>query len=55
MEQKEYKSINKPVRKKDAMQLLLGRPVYTDDITPGNALVVPTPTLLSRKSTLPQP
>ena len=40
MEQKEYKSINKPVRKKDAMQLLLGRPVYTDDITPGNALVV---------------
>ena len=40
MEQKEYNSINKPVRKKDAMQLLLGRPVYTDDITPGNALVV---------------
>ncbi len=40
MEQKEYKSINKPVRKKDAMQLLLGRPVYTDDITPGSALVV---------------
>ena len=40
MEQKEYKSINKPVRKKDAMQLLLGRPVYTDDITPGNAMVV---------------
>ena len=40
MEQKEYKSINKPIRKKDAMQLLLGKPVYTDDITPGNALVV---------------
>lgn len=40
MEQKEYKSINKPVRKKDAMQLLLGKPVYMDDITPGHALTV---------------
>ena len=40
MEHKEYKSINKPVRKKDAMQLLLGKPVYTDDITPNQALVV---------------
>lgn len=40
MEQKEYKSVNKSVRKKDAMQLLLGKPVYTDDITPDDALVV---------------
>lgn len=40
MEQKEYKSINKPVRKKDAMQLLLGKPVYMDDITPDHALIV---------------
>ena len=40
MEHKEYKSINKPVRKKDAMQLLLGKPVYTDDVTPKDALVV---------------
>ena len=40
MEHKEYKSINKPVRKKDAMQLLLGKPVYTDDITGRDALVV---------------
>ncbi len=40
MEHKEYKSINKPVRKKDAMQLLLGKPVYTDDIPPNQALVV---------------
>ena len=31
--QKEYKSINKSVRKKDAMQLLTGKPVYTDDVT----------------------
>ncbi len=40
MEHKDYKSINKPVRKKDAMQLLLGKPVYTDDLTPAHALVV---------------
>ena len=40
MEQKEYKSVNKSVRKKDAMQLLLGKAVYMDDITPDNALVV---------------
>ena len=38
--QKEYKSINKSVRKKDAMQLLTGKPVYTDDVTPSDALVV---------------
>ena len=40
MEHKEYKSINKSVRKKDSMQLLLGKPVYTDDVTPRDALVV---------------
>lgn len=40
MEHKEYHAINKSVRKKDAMQLLLGKPVYTEDITPINALVV---------------
>ena len=40
MEHKEYKSINKSVRKKDAMQLLLGKPVYTDDVIPDDALVV---------------
>ena len=40
MEHKEYKSIHKSVRKKDSMQLLLGKPVYTDDVTPDNALVV---------------
>ena len=40
MEHKEYKSINKSVRKKDAMQLLLGKPVYTDDVTPKEPLVV---------------
>lgn len=40
MEHREYKSINKSVRKKDAMQLLLGKPVYMDDITSSQALVV---------------
>ena len=40
MEHKEYKSINKSVRKKDSMQLLTGKPVYTDDITPDDALIV---------------
>ena len=40
MEHKEYKSINKSVRKKDSMQLLLGKPVYTNDVTAGDALVV---------------
>jgi CO/xanthine dehydrogenase Mo-binding subunit len=40
MEHKEYKSINKAVRKKDSMQLLLGKPTYVDDITPQDALVV---------------
>lgn len=40
MEHREYKSINKSVRKKDAMQLLLGKPVYMDDITSNQALVV---------------
>lgn len=39
MEHKNYNAIHKSVRKKDSMQLLLGKTVYTDDIT-GPALVV---------------
>ena len=34
------KQVNKAVRKKDAMALLTGKPVYTDDIAPKDALVV---------------
>ena len=34
------KYVNQPVRKKDAMQLVTGQPVYTDDIAPDNCLVV---------------
>lgn len=34
------KIVNKPLRKKDAMQLVTGQPVYMDDIAPANCLVV---------------
>ena len=40
MEHKNYNSINKSVRKKDSMQLLLGKPVYVEDVVPNDALVV---------------
>ena len=40
MEQKTYKTVGKSFRKKDSMQLLTGKPVYVDDVTPQNALVV---------------
>ena len=40
MENREYKTVGKSFRKKDSMQLLTGKPVYVDDITPRNALVV---------------
>lgn len=34
------KYVNKPVRKKDAMQLVTGQPVYMDDIAPKDCLIV---------------
>lgn len=34
------KYVNTPVRKKDAMALVTGQPVYTDDIAPENCLIV---------------
>ena len=34
------REVNKAVRKKDAMELLLGKPVYTDDIALKDCLVV---------------
>lgn len=40
MKQKNYKYVGKSFRKKDSMQLLLGKPTYVDDITPDDALVV---------------
>ena len=36
----EFKTVGKPIRKKDAMSLLLGKPVYLDDVTPQNCLTV---------------
>ena len=35
-----YKHISKPVRKKDAMSLLLGKPAYVEDVTPDDCLIV---------------
>ncbi len=32
--------VNKPVRKKDAMALVTGKPVYTDDLAPKDCLIV---------------
>ncbi|MDO4486822.1 MAG: molybdopterin-dependent oxidoreductase [Bacillota bacterium] len=40
MQKKEFKTVGKGIRKKDSMQLLLGKPVYLDDITPSECLVV---------------
>lgn len=34
------KVVNTPVRKKDAMALVTGKPVYTDDLAPADCLVV---------------
>ena len=40
MENKTFKTVGHPVRKKDAMSFLLGMPVYTDDITSSDCLTV---------------
>ena len=40
MNDREYRTVGKSYRKKDSMQLLLGKPVYVDDITPKDVLVV---------------
>ena len=34
------KVVNKPLRKKDAMQLVTGQPVYMDDVIPEGCLCV---------------
>lgn len=34
------KTVNQPVRKKDAMQLVTGQPVYMDDVVPQDCLIV---------------
>ena len=40
MEEKKYSAISQPVRKKDAMALLCGKPVFTDDVVPSDCLIV---------------
>ena len=40
MSDRNFRIITKPIRKKDAMQLLTGQAVYVDDITPSDCLVV---------------
>lgn len=40
MEEKKFSVVNKPIRKKDAMALLCGKPVYLDDIVPSDCLIV---------------
>ena len=34
------KTVNQPIRKKDAMQLVTGQPVYMDDVIPQDCLIV---------------
>lgn len=34
------RTVNQPIRKKDAMQLLTGQPVYVNDVAPENCLIV---------------
>ena len=34
------KYVNQSLRKKDAMQLVTGQPVYTDDLAPKDCLIV---------------
>ncbi len=50
MAQQDWSTVGKPVRKKDAMALLLGKPAYLDDLTPKDCLVVKV--LRSRRAAL---
>ena len=40
MEHTKHRYVGQPIVKKDAKALLSGKPVYTDDLAPENALVV---------------
>jgi len=40
MKNSEFRNVSHSVRKKDALQLLLGKPVYTADVIPDNTLIV---------------
>lgn len=38
--EKSFKQVNKAIVKKDAMNLLLGKPAYVEDVTPADCLIV---------------
>lgn len=38
--EKSFKQVNKAIVKKDAMNLLLGKPAYVEDVTPSDCLIV---------------
>ena len=40
MQEKEYQTVGKSFRKKDSAQLLLGKPVYVEDVVNQNAIIV---------------
>ena len=40
MKNQELKIVSKGIRKKDAMQLVTGQPVYMDDVIPKDCLIV---------------
>ena len=40
MSEERLRAVGQPVRKKDSMALLLGKPAYVDDIAPADALVI---------------
>jgi hypothetical protein len=39
-ERKDYHAVGKSIPKKDSSQLLLGKPVFTNDIIPSDCLVI---------------
>ncbi|MEE0800595.1 MAG: molybdopterin cofactor-binding domain-containing protein [Gemmiger sp.] len=40
MDNQQFHAVSRPVRKKDAMSLLLGKPAFVEDVTPRDCLVV---------------
>ena len=40
VEASSMKAVNQPIRKKDAMALVTGKPVYMDDLVPKDCLIV---------------
>ena len=47
--------VNKSLQKKDAMALVTGKPVYTDDLAPKDCLIIPMPMPGWKRSRRTQP